>query len=325
MKFSNKTGKVNQVVNLILQEIADGNYALDDRLPSVNVLSTRFKVSRDTVFKAYQDLKSRGIIDSAPMKGYSVVGEVQRVLLLLDVYSPFKERLYNTFVSNLPAHVKVDLLFHQYNEKLFEMIVNDSVGKYNSYVVMNFKHDKMSSCLKKLPSSKLLLLDFCKFEKNQFSYISQNFEESFYLALQASFQQLKKYEELVFVFPQDSVHPKDAIMAFSLFCKDNKLKCSVLRRDFAPGDLRQNTAYIAIATDDLVNIISESKRLHYTFGKELGVVVYNDMPLLEVIQEGISSYSVNFAEMGKLAADFVKSHKKIEVEMPTQFIERKSL
>ena len=93
MKFSNKVSKVNQVVDRITREIAEDVYALDDRLPSVNELSQRIKVSRDTVFKAYKELKQRGIIDAAPMKGYFVVDEVKRVLLLLDVYSPFKEKL----------------------------------------------------------------------------------------------------------------------------------------------------------------------------------------------------------------------------------------
>lgn len=325
MNFSNKTSKVNQVISLVTQEIAEGRYSLDDCLPSVNVQSNHFKVSRDTVFKAYKALKSRGIIDSAPMKGYFVVGEVQRILLLLDVYSPFKEQLYNSFIANLPQHVKVDLLFHQYNKKLFEMIVNESLGKYNAYMVMNFSNDMMSASLKKIPSSKLLLLDFCAFDKGEWSYICQNFGDAFYRVMEASITSLKKYSKLVFVFPKESVHPKESIVAFNRFCADEKFDSFVLRRSFTAEDFQRDTAYICIATDDLVKIIEEAKRLNCTFGKDVGVVVYNDMPLLEIIQEGISSYSVDFKQMGELAADFVKTRNKIGIEMDTRFIERKSL
>ncbi|MTK53661.1 GntR family transcriptional regulator [Paludibacter sp.] len=325
MKFSNKVSKVNQVVDSIMQEIADGVYALDDRLPSVNELSQKIHVSRDTVFKAYKELKQRGLIDAAPMKGYFVLDEVKRVLLLLDVYSPFKEKLYNAFVENLPENVKVDLLFHQYNEKLFDMIIGDSIGKYNSYVVMNFKYDEMTPSLLKLPSSKLLLLDFCSFPKEGLSYIGQNFDEGFYAVLEAALEQLRKYKRLVFVFPEDSVHPIGAGDAFTRFCRNYHFDYDIQRRHFAETDLSAGVAYICIMTDDLVSIVAAANKAGFRFGQEVGVVVYNDMPLLEIIQEGVSAFSVDFARLGEMAASFVMTGKLVQQEMPTCFIRRKSL
>ena len=325
MKFSNKVSKVNQVVDRITREIAEDVYALDDRLPSVNELSQRIKVSRDTVFKAYKELKQRGIIDAAPMKGYFVVDEVKRVLLLLDVYSPFKEKLYNSFVANLPEHVKVDLLFHQYNEKLFEMILGDSIGKYNAYVVMNFKYDEMTPSLLKIPASKLLLLDFCSFPKNDLSFIVQDFDNGFYQALEEASERFMQYKRLVFVFPEDSVHPLGAINAFVRYCADRQFNYIVQRTHFEEKDLHPGVAYVCIMTDDLVAVVAAANRAGYTFGKQIGVVVYNDMPLLEIIQEGISAFTIDFARLGQLAASFVMTGEKIQLEMPTHFIERKSL
>lgn len=325
MKFSNKVSKVNQVIERVMQEIAEGIYALNDPLPSVNELSQKIKVSRDTVFKAYTVLKQRGIIDSAPMKGYFVLDEVKRVLLLLDVYSPFKERLYNTFVANLPANAKVDLLFHQYNEKLFDMIVNDSIGKYNAYIIMNLSNTAMLPCLLKLPASKLLLIDMCSFPKEEFAYISQNFDTAFYSVLQEALPKLKHYGRVLFVFPPESVHPVEAMLAFTRFCADYKVKGSVMRRHFEENDLEENAAYICIMTDDLVKIVTAGNRHNFRFGEDAGVVVYNDMPLLEVIQDGISAFTIDFAELGRLAADFVVKGERMQVDMLTRFIERKSL
>ncbi len=325
MKFSNKISKVNQVVDSITREIADGVYALDDRLPSVNELSQKIHVSRDTVFKAYKELKQRGLIDAAPMKGYFVVDEVKRVLLLLDVYSPFKEKLYNAFVENLPENVKVDLLFHQYNEKLFDMIVGDSIGKYNAYVVMNFRYDEMTPSLLKLPSSKLLLLDFCSFPKEGLSYIGQNFDEGFYAVLESTLEQLRKYKRLVFVFPEDSVHPKGAGDAFFRFCDKYHFDYDIQRHHFAETDISEGIAYICIMTDDLVSVVAAANKAGYKFGKEVGVAVYNDMPLLEIIQEGVSAFSIDFARLGEMAASFVMKGEPVQLEMPTNFIQRKSL
>ena len=94
-----------------------------DSLPSINQLSAQYGVSRDTVFKAFLDLRERGLIDSTPGKGYYVTSQVTNILLLLDEYTPFKEALYNSFIKHLPINYKVDLLFHQYNERLFNTII----------------------------------------------------------------------------------------------------------------------------------------------------------------------------------------------------------
>lgn len=67
--FGQQTTKVKQLADLISQDISMGRYKVDDALPSINQLSRDYKVSRDTVFKAFIDLKDRGIIDSTPEKG----------------------------------------------------------------------------------------------------------------------------------------------------------------------------------------------------------------------------------------------------------------
>ena len=127
-----------------------GVYKSGDSLPSINQLSQAYEVSRDTVFKAFLDLKERGIIDSTPGKGYYVVGRLKNVLLLLDEYSPFKYALYNSFVKRLSIRYKVDLLFHQYNERLFNTIIRESLGRYYKYIVMNFDQAKINPTLQSL-------------------------------------------------------------------------------------------------------------------------------------------------------------------------------
>ena len=93
--FGQQTTKVKQLADKISFDISMGVYKSGDSLPSINQLSQAYEVSRDTVFKAFLDLKERGIIDSTPGKGYYVVGRLKNVLLLLDEYSPFKYALYN--------------------------------------------------------------------------------------------------------------------------------------------------------------------------------------------------------------------------------------
>lgn len=181
--FGQQSSKVTQLADTLSQAISMKKFREGDSLPSINQLSAEYGVSRDTVFKAFLDLRERGLIDSTPGKGYYVTSQVTNVLLLLDQYTPFKEALYNSFVKHLPINYKVDLLFHQYNERLFNTIIRESVGKYNKYIVMNFDNEKFSMVLNKIHPTKLLLLDFGKFEKEKYSYICQDFDEAFYQAL----------------------------------------------------------------------------------------------------------------------------------------------
>lgn len=44
---------------------------------------------------------------------------------------------------------------------------------------MNFDNEKLSPHLYKIDSSKLLLLDFGKFDKKDYSYVCQDFDDSF--------------------------------------------------------------------------------------------------------------------------------------------------
>ena len=99
--FGQQTTKVKQLADLISQEISMGTYESDCALPSINQLSRNYHVSRDTVFKAFIDLKDRGMIDSTPGKGYYVTNKLKNILLLLDEYSQFKYSLYNSFITNI--------------------------------------------------------------------------------------------------------------------------------------------------------------------------------------------------------------------------------
>lgn len=153
--FGQQASKVTQLADALSQAISRKEFLEGDSLPSINQLSAQYGVSRDTVFKAFLDLRERGLIDSTPGKGYYVTSQVTNVLLLLDQYTPFKEALYNSFVRHLPINYKVDLLFHQYNERLFNTILRESIGKYNKYIVMNFDNENSA-----LFSIKLILQDY---------------------------------------------------------------------------------------------------------------------------------------------------------------------
>ena len=219
--FHNKTTKVQQLTDFIQGAIVSQELRAGDKLPSINYMSSEYNVSRDTVFKAFLKLKERGLIDSIHGKNYYVSNLSTNILLVLDEYSPFKEALYNSLVKKLPSTYKVDLWFHQYNKNLFDTIINESYGRYNKYIVMNYDNEKFSETLEKIEKGRLLLLDFGKFDKKEYSYVCQDFDEGFYDALLSAHQELLKYNQLVFILNKHHKHPQSSVDYFTKFCNDH--------------------------------------------------------------------------------------------------------
>lgn len=322
--FGQQSSKVTQLADLISQAISMREFLEGDSLPSINELSRRYGVSRDTVFKAFSDLRERGIIDSTPRKGYFVTGQVTNVLLLLDQYTPFKETLYNSFAKHLPVNYKVDLLFHQYNERLFSTIVRESVGKYNKYVVMNFDNERFSASLNKISPARLLLLDFGKFEKERYSYVCQDFDESFYGALQRLDDRFSSYRKFVFLFPSSLKHPQSSKDYFCRFCQDYNLSGSV-EEDVENLKVEKDTAYLAIKQQDVVKVVKQGRLAGLKCGKDFGLLAYNDIPSYEVIDEGITALTIDWEQMGNEVARFVLDNAVVQKYLPTEVRLRNSL
>ena len=123
--------KYKQIINNIENSIESGLLKKGDKLPSINKLKKDHGLSKDTILKAFSDLKSRGVIYSILKKGYYVLNEnidtSMKVFLLFDELNAFKEDLFRSFIKNINEKTKVDLFFHHYNIKIFEKQIKDSI------------------------------------------------------------------------------------------------------------------------------------------------------------------------------------------------------
>ncbi|MBK5195262.1 MAG: GntR family transcriptional regulator [Proteiniphilum sp.] len=324
LKFDNRTTKVQQLIDYIQKSISARELKVGDKLPSINHLSEKFSISRDTVFKAFSDLKKRRIIDSVHGKSYYVSAHDRSILLLLDEYTPFKEVLYNTLRTKLPSYYNIDLWFHQYNEHLFNQIISNSAGMYSKYIVMNYHNEKISKVLSNIDKKKLLLLDFGKFDKKGYSYVCQDFDEALYNALETIKQRLEKYNKLYFLFDKNHKHPQSSKQYFSQFCIDNNLAFEIIDEYTDNRLIQENAFYLVIKQQDIVNIIKQGKRANLTIGKDYGLLAYNDNPFFEIVENGVSSIGINWEKMGELAALFVAESTPIHLFLPTIITDRNS-
>ncbi|MBP1639625.1 MAG: transcriptional regulator, FucR [Bacteroidetes bacterium] len=326
IEFSQQTTKVKQLANAIQDAITIGEYPEGSSLPSINDLSKKCCVARDTVFKAFQSLKEAGIIESTPTKGYYVATSITQILVMFDIFSPYKNDMYHALTNNLPANYKVDLYFHHYNKKFFDNIIRDSIGKYNLYLIMNFSNDVYSNVLDELDSNRVLLIDFGNFEKNKYAYICQGFDNALYDCLMSGADLFKKYRKLTLVFPESSEHPRSCIPYFEKFCLDNGLDHALLTREnILEADVDVHAAYLIVRHSDLIDFTKICRKKGLVMGRDVGVVTFNDAPMLEVIENGITTISTDFKQMGSQAAEFIRTKQKIQTYISTKLIVRGSL
>ena len=327
--IQNKIGtpKYKQIVNSIEDAITSGLLKKGDQLPSINKVKDAHSLSRDTVLTAFNELKNRGIIQSVVGKGYYVSSENisvnQKIFLLFDELNSFKEDLYNSFLENLGDNIQVDIYFHHFNETIFNKLIYDNIGAYNYYVIMPANLRNTNSVIQNLPQDKVFILDQIHDDLKPYSAIYQNFEADIFNGLEKAFHLIKKYENLILLFPEDK-QPQGMLNGFKQFCKIHNLNHSVI------ASLKNNTPKtgdVFIIPDDknLLRIIKSFKRNHLKLADDVGVISYNDTLLKEIVADGITTISTDFNAMGKKLAAMILNKEVGKIVNPNNLFIRNSL
>lgn len=316
--------KYQQIVNAINNAISNSIISSGDLLPSVNSICKNHGLSRDTVFKAYSLLKDNRVIESVPNKGYYVASSTRKVLLVLDTFKAYKEVLYHSFVNNLPANYIVDVQFHHYNIDNFKTILNNSLGKYYKYVVMNFDHKEVADVITRIPNDKLLLIDWNIHSDTSNNFVCQDFGNSFYNALKEGRALFENYSDIIFLYPEFTSHPIESIYFFKKFCETYHFNYKVIT-DSRDVEIEKNNAYISVSDRILAVFLEQCKKKQLEPGVDVGFLSYNDTPMKKFIYKGISVVSTDFKEMGTRAATFVMSQARIQEYIETKLIHRESL
>ena len=316
--------KFKQLVDSVIDAISRDLLGVGDILPSVNQLCRSSKLSRDTVFKAYAELKERGIIESVPNKGYFIAKATTKVFLFLDTFKAYKEVLYGSFRENLPENFGVDLHFHHYNINLFNKIIKESLGKYTKYIVMNFDHERVPEIIAQIPKEKLLIIDWKIHTLPDTSVIFQDFGKTFYDSLAENEKLIRKYRRFVYLYPEFTYHPRESISWFEQFGKDFHLQYELLR-DYKKFDVKKGDLYLLVSDRTLAWFLDQCDAKHLIPGQDAGVISYNETPMKKYVKDGVTVISTDFKMMGKKAAEFVLTGKPVKLQIPSCMKVRSSL
>ncbi|WP_321343416.1 GntR family transcriptional regulator [uncultured Draconibacterium sp.] len=315
--------KFQQLVDAILDSISQNELKEGDMLPSVNQIMKDCKLSRDTVFKAYAELKRRGVVESVPNRGYFVTRKITKIFLFLDTFKAYKEVLYHSILNHLPKNISVDLHFHHYNINLFEKIITESVGRYTKYIVMNFDHKKVKKIIDKIPEEQLLIIDW-KINGEGKSCVYQNFGETVYQSLDTHKDAISEYKRFTLFYPDFTYHPHEVVDNFERFGKDNNINYRVITT-FEEFDLQEGDLYFLVSDRTLARFLDQCSEKGFEPGREVGVISYNETPMKKYVKEGITVISTDFNLMGQKAAEFILSGEAVNFEVPTTLKLRSSL
>jgi len=321
---SNDIPKYKKIYNAYKTSIETSVYKEGDSIPSINEFSKDHKISRDTVFKAYTLLKTKGFIKSTPNKGYYINASKKKVLLLISTFKAYKEVMYHSFMKNLPDNVVVDLQFHHYSVKNFKSMLDKDSGEYYKYIVMGFDHPEIKKAISKIDSNKLLLIDWSLDSEKTENYLLQDFGQGFYNCLEEALHLFKKYKEINFIYPEYTYHPWESVEYFKKFCLENNLKCSVTKQSNC-FKVKPDLAYITVNDRMLYELLDQCISENLELGKNVGLLSYNETPIKRFVYKGVSVVSIDFKAFGEIAAEFVSTDKTIKKYLPTRLILRDSL
>lgn len=326
------TPKYLQLINSILSGIESGKIEKGDILPSINDFSTGLEASRNTIERAYKDLKKMGVIESVAGKGYFISNtqfkQPLKVMLLFNKLSSHKKIMYDAFASTLGADGAIDFYIYNNDFNYFKKLLSDKMENYSKIVVIPhfIENSHMAyEVMNNIPKEKLVLMD--KLESGvtgSFGAVYEDFEKDIYHALERLLNKLSKYNTLKIIFPEHSYHSKDIVKGFITFCRQYAFEYEIIH-SVKSEKISKGSVYINLMEDDLVALIEKIISLDLKVGKDIGVISYNETPIKKIILDGITTISTDFKLLGEKTAELVLSNSTEHIAIPFLVTERNSL
>jgi len=320
--------KYRQIIDAIQQKIKAGELKKGDKIPSLNMFCRQYGLSQDTVLMAYSELKSKGVITSQVGKGYFIQNENtdfrHKVLLVFDRLTAYKEELYDSFKDALKKDGSEQIFFHHNNLKMFQTIIDGSIGDYSEYVIMPIDHPDAMATIGKLPASKVFILDQGRKQyKDLYPYVCQDFECDIYRVLKQNALLVSKYQRMVLVIRHQKSHFKDIATGFRDYCKKHPVPFEIVL-DIKSFEIKNDDAFVVVDDRDLEFLVRYSIEHQLQLGSDIGIVSYNETSLKGIVASGITTISTDFAQMGKSMAQMILNHQKLKLDNPFRMNKRSS-
>ena len=323
--------KYQQVIQAVIGAIEKKALLQGDQLPSINELSSDLDIAKVTIAKAYEELKEKGIILSQHGKGFFVANTSVKVhlniFILFDTINPYKEILYQALRAALPPDSQCSIFFHHHNLQQFESLIKGNIGKYNYYVIMPHFDEDVSEVIKLIPPDKLLLLDknVPKFQP-ACAAVHQDFRKDIENALAEGETLIKKYRKLNLILGKEHFQyvPAGIIKGAGNFCTKKGIKIEVAD-NLVEKEIVAGEAYLIFSDSDLFRFIKHINKMKWKAGRDIGLISYDETPMKELLLNGVTVISTDFALMGKTAGEMIIGRLTEKIANPARLIKRSTL
>lgn len=199
----------------------------------------------------------------------------------------------------------------------------ENQGSYWLYLIGVFDHPQIRSLLSRIPQNKLLQII-----RTPLLESASTIHQDLFSGLKRSLGQLKfrldRYKKFILVFAPEKNHPASIKSTFVEFCKENNISHAIENRITRESVVKGN-AYWIIEDSDLLDLIKIGEKKGFSVGNEFGILSYNETPVKEIIRNGITVISADFAKMGRAISSFIINPKKTKEILEPEIIIRNSL
>jgi len=301
---SNKP-KFAVIVDFICDALENKQLKKGDAIPSINLVCKHCDMARETVRKAYNVLREKGLVSSMRGKSFNIasdkVKKANNVFIFLDRLSnAYKEQLIRGINDTVKNKATLTFVAHHLHRPEFETNLENAIGKYERYIIMPVQESACLKLLSDIPQRKLMLLDlFADFPRKKCSQLLQNFDENLIKGLSYLDDKIEKYKGWSFniCFNKEKRHPKEMPAAFLKYCKDRNIEAFV-HDSFSPDKLKKNTLWFMLDDEDFVNLIMEARARNFELLKDYAFLTYNDTLIKRVVLNGITTLTIDFYAMG---------------------------
>ena len=317
--------------------INGGAFHSGELLPSMNELSSLLDISKETVKKAYFLLRDKGVIYSTQGKGYYIADQTSnrqmRVLLLFDKFSSTKQMLYNSFHDTIGGKADITIYLHNQQINLLEYYIDENLGKFDYYVITpHFPLDpeirkRVLKALRRIPNRKLIIMDnYLPELPGNYGAVYQDFENDAYYGLAMGVKKLKKVPKLNVVIELSSLYHTMISKAVSRFCEENEIPYEFYTQ-VTPQIVKPKEVYLILHGQfdmELIKLARAAKSQKLKPGRDFGIISYNESPMSEIVLDGLTTISVDFVQMGRLAAEMILDGKLFKQKCDFRMIHRNS-
>ena len=323
-----------QFTDYVKSCIRSGEFRHGEALPSIHAMVIRTGISRETVVKGYAELCEEGVLVSRKGKGYFVKESyftgIQSVMVFMDKMSPHQQDIMDGFIATVGSKADITIRMHYQNIQWFSQALDASLDRYDWYILFpHFPLDatsrkKVDELIHKIPPKKLIVMDHRPGGTPPKAGICfQSIQEDVPKALASVIDTIREYKTLKYVSLSVSLYGPLVAHVIEDFGEKNGISVEVLTdipENVSKGDL----FFVSGSRLDrkLSQLLESIQETGLTPGKDIGLICYNDFPLNQFIFGGLTTLSVDFREMGRIAGEMILNGPLTAIQCHASLIRR---